>query len=121
MSNVAILQHDRNGMARAAAAGADFLGPVEVTAVRAQEVDVRLPSGADVAVALRALVDRFPTIEGRIFGSLGEVAMSRIVTDPYPERAKARTAASRMSSRACSMARFRRLPVCGIIMHVPSE
>jgi len=32
-----------------------------------------VPSGADVAVALRALVDRFPAIEGRIFGRLGEV------------------------------------------------
>jgi molybdopterin converting factor small subunit len=32
-----------------------------------------VPSGADVALALRTLVDCFPTIEGRIFGSLGEV------------------------------------------------
>jgi molybdopterin synthase sulfur carrier subunit len=32
-----------------------------------------VPSGADVALALRALVDRFPAIEGRIFGRLGEV------------------------------------------------
>jgi MoaD family protein len=32
-----------------------------------------VPSGADVALALRALVDRFPAIEGRIFGSLGDV------------------------------------------------
>jgi hypothetical protein len=63
MSNVAILQHDRNGMARAAAAGADFLGPVEVTAVRAQEVDVCLPGGACVA-ALLALGYRYEACVG---------------------------------------------------------
>ncbi len=35
--------------------------------------ELSLPSGADVAAALRALAERFPAIEGRLFTAAHEV------------------------------------------------
>ncbi|APR84294.1 Hypothetical protein A7982_09643 [Minicystis rosea] len=59
MAKVTALRSDRSEPAPAR----DYLGPAEVTAVRATDVDVRLPSGAEVSATLALAFAYEPNVD----------------------------------------------------------